>query len=95
MPTHPHSPKPSDPAVHTVQITPTGFSPKKLDLKVGETVTWVNDTKGTANVTFDLVSQISEDVAPGKSFNHTVTAAGEHGYHSKVNPAHTGTLVVK
>jgi len=77
---------------HDVKITSSGFSPKDVTVKVGETVVFTNDDSSPRNVTFDHDPIVSEDVAPGAAFRHTVTAAGDHTYHDKNVPAHTGTI---
>ncbi len=79
------------------------FRPQSLTVKVGTTVTWVNNDSegglqysvtsgvgGQANGLFD-----SGLVAPGGTFQFTFTTPGNYGYFSTTNPTGmTGEIVV-
>lgn len=98
-PQKPPVPNPAYPkstAPNTVRVTASGFDPERIEVKVGDTVTWCNDTTDVHNVTFDAVPTISADLTPnGGTFSHTVTAPGEHHYHCQYHLEMKGVIVAK
>ena len=70
------------------------FSPNPVEVKVGETVTWINDDSGRHTVTsMDGVFN-SELMARGQSFSFTFDKAGEYPYFCEPHPSMVGTVVV-
>lgn len=71
------------------------FSPNPVEVKVGETVTWINDDSGRHTVTskddgvFD-----SGMMGKGQSFSYTFDKAGEYPYFCEPHPNMVGTVVV-
>jgi plastocyanin len=71
------------------------FSPNPVEVKVGETVTWINDDSGRHTVTskddgvFD-----SGMMGKGQSFSFTFDKAGEYSYFCSPHPNMVGTVVV-
>jgi plastocyanin len=71
------------------------FSPNPVEVKVGETVTWVNVDSGRHTVTskddgvFD-----SGMIGKGQSFSFTFDKAGEYSYYCEPHPNMVGTVVV-
>jgi plastocyanin len=71
------------------------FSPNPVEVKVGETLTWINDDSGRHTVTskddgiFD-----SSIMGKGQSFNYTFDTAGEYPYYCEPHPNMVGTVVV-
>ncbi len=71
------------------------FSPNPVEVKVGETVTWINDDSGRHTVTskddgvFD-----SGMMGKGQSFSFTFDKAGEYPYFCSPHPGMVGTVVV-
>jgi plastocyanin len=71
------------------------FSPNPVEVKVGETVTWINDDSGRHTVTskddgvFD-----SGMMGKGQSFIFTFDKAGEYPYFCEPHPNMVGTVVV-
>jgi plastocyanin len=71
------------------------FSPNPVEVKVGETVTWINDDSGRHTVTskddgvFD-----SGMMGKGQSFSFTFDKAGEYPYFCEPHPNMVGTVVV-
>ena len=70
-------------------------SPNPVEVKVGETVTWINDDSGRHTVTskddgvFD-----SGMMGKGQSFSYTFDKAGEYPYFCSPHPNMVGTVVV-
>jgi plastocyanin len=74
------------------------FQPAELHIPVGATVTWVNgETQvGLAHTsTSDGAGWDSGFLAPGASFSHTFTAAGQFPYHCVPHPTMLATIVVQ
>jgi plastocyanin len=76
-----------------VEISGSAFQPQTLDIKVGDTVTFVNKDEiahtATADGTFD-----SKTLEQGASFDFTATKAGKIDYVCLFHPGMTGTLNV-
>lgn len=72
------------------------FNPSKLQVKVGETVTWTN-----ADTVAHTVSELngpqkfdSGHVTPGKSFSFTFTKRGQYQYICGIHNFMSGTVTV-
>ena len=70
------------------------FSPNPVEVKVGETVTWVNDDSGRHTVTSKDDVFESELMGKGQSFSYTFDKAGEYPYFCSPHPGMVGTVVV-
>ncbi len=80
------------------------FSPSPLKIKVGSTITWINNdnnihsiTSGipntpTAGEAFD--SGLTSLVMPAKTFSHKFTNTGEFSYFCRLHPSMIGTIDV-
>jgi plastocyanin len=71
------------------------FIPNPEEVKVGETMTWINDDSGRHTVASkdDGVFN-SELMARGQSFSYTIDKAGEYPYSCSPHPNMVGTVVV-
>ena len=70
------------------------FNPSPVEIKVGETVTWVNDDSARHSVTSKERIFDSGILAEGQSFSHTFDKAGEYPYFCSPHPTMVGTVVV-
>jgi len=70
------------------------FSPNPVEVKVGETVTWINDDSGRHTVTSKDGVFDSGMMGKGQSFSYTFNKAGEYSYHCSPHPNMVGTVVV-
>lgn len=70
------------------------FSPNPVEIKVGETVTWINDDSGRHTVTSKDGVFESELMGKGQSFSYTFDKAGEYQYFCAPHPSMVGTVVV-
>ena len=84
----------------TAAFTP---NPLSVSLAGGGLVQWFNDDRGsgvygTAGVTHNIIADDgsfnSGNLAPGASFQATLTTAGDHGYHCSIHPTMRGTVSV-
>jgi plastocyanin len=83
------------PQVHTVMIEGMRFQPEGLTVAAGDTVVWINrdlvpHTATSAAGRFD-----SGEMAPGKSWTHTVRATGEFAYTCTYHPLMKAVLRVR
>ena len=86
---------PEDQAGTKVTMKDIEFKPAKLKVKVGETVTWVNED----SVEHDVVATTgasfkSELFGEGKTYEYKATKAGTVKYVCTVHPGMEGTLTV-
>lgn len=70
------------------------FSPNPVKVKVGETVTWVNDDQGSHTVTAKDGTFGSNILRKGQSFSYTFDKAGEYQYFCEPHPNMVGTIMV-
>src|ERR687893_2230146 len=71
------------------------FSPNPVEVKVGETVTWINDDSGRHTVTSKDDGIFDSGVlGKGQSFSYTFDTAGEYPYYCEPHPNMVGTVVV-
>ena len=72
----------------------SSFSPNPVEVKVGETVTWINDDSGRHTVTSKDGTFDSGVMGKGQSFSYTFDKAGEYPYFCSPHPGMVGTVVV-
>jgi plastocyanin len=81
------------------------FSPNPLNIKLGDSVTWINDdstvhtvTSGTGptdpNVGKEFDSGLKTLMSPGETFSFTFDKAGEFPYYCAVHPTMIGTVII-
>lgn len=87
---------------NAVQISSSGFLPKSITIKVGETVTWmnsdsINHTVNSAVHPTHLVYPPLNlgTVKPGAKVSLEFSKAGTYQYHDHLNPSLTGSVTVK
>lgn len=74
---------------NTVILKDLDFKTKKLTIKKGETVTWVNQDTAKHDITFDdeaMKSASSELFGNGESFKHQFDTVGTFSYHCTPHP---------
>jgi plastocyanin len=87
----------------TVTYSDSGFSPKSVEIAIGDTVKFVNNSKKNMWVASDPHPAHSEypdfdqkaSSAKGTSFSFTFTKAGNWKYHNHKQSSDTGVVVVK
>jgi plastocyanin len=79
----------------TISIANFAFTPSRLEVKAGTTVTWINDDSMMHEVAFieDTVDDAGI-LAPGESFSFTFTAPGTYNAYCGPHPGMSGTIVV-
>ena len=70
------------------------FSPNPVEVKVGATVTWINDDSSQHTVTSRDTVFDSGVMGKGQSFSFTFVKAGEYQYFCEPHPNMVGTAVV-
>lgn len=81
------------------------FSPNPIKIKVGDTITWINEDNNIHTVSsgkpnspdagrlFD--SGLTSLITPSKSYSHTFNEPGEYTYFCKLHPNMVGTIEVE
>jgi plastocyanin len=82
-------------ADHAVDIAGFAFSPGSVTVAVGDTVTWANADAQSHTATADDASFDTGTIARNTSKSVTFSTAGTFGYHCKIHPAMTGTVIVQ
>jgi plastocyanin len=90
---------------HMVSITNFRFTPQSLDIAVGDSVQWTNDsTNQQHSATSDDGVQPAFDSKllnakqagqPPQSYTYMLNAAGTYPYHCTKHMSMTGTITVK
>ena len=85
-------------------LTDTAFNPNPVQISVGDTVTWTNDDSQPHTVTsgqngqpdgkFDSSPNFNPLLAPGATFSHAFTEAGQYPYYCALHPNMVGTVSV-
>jgi plastocyanin len=85
-------------------LTDTAYQPNPVQVSVGDTVTWTNDDTQPHTVTsgqngqpdgkFDSSPNFNPLMAPGQTFSHTFTEAGQYPYYCALHPNMVGTVSV-
>jgi amicyanin len=86
------------PAGNTIAIQSFTFTPAKLTVKSGTTVTWINNDNTPHTVVSDSgvpVSFTSPSLTTGASYPFTFTLPGTYAYHCSIHPSMKGTIVVQ
>ena len=86
----------------TVTYSDSGFSPSEVKVKVGESVTFKNDSSESVQINSALHPQHTQfpelnlgAIAPGESKTVTFAAAGTKKYHNHLKASENGTIVVE
>lgn len=89
-------------ASHTVTYSDGNFSPAELNVSLGETVEFSNQTTGAFWVASDTHPSHTDypefdsgSIEPGGTYSFTFERAGTWGYHDHLNPQATGTISVE
>jgi plastocyanin len=85
-------------------LSNNAFEPNPVQASIGDTVTWTNDDSQPHTVTsgingqpdgrFDSSPDFNPLLAPGQTFEHTFTEAGEYPYFCLLHPNMVGTVSV-
>jgi plastocyanin len=82
-------------ASHIVRIEGMKFQPERLEVRAGDTVTWVNADMVPHTVTAAARSIDSGSIAPKAKWTRVIRGRGEIDYVCRFHPTMKGTLVVK
>jgi amicyanin len=78
-----------------VIMTNRSYDPETVTIKVGDTVTWVNEDAPQHDVVADNGEFKSDLFDKGQTFSFTFTKAGTYPYHCSIHPGMTGTVIVE
>jgi plastocyanin len=78
----------------TVIIKNFAFNPENLTVKVGTTVTWINED--SVNHTVKSIDDLFKSkLESGQSFNYTFNATGTYNYICDIHPNMQGNIIVE
>jgi plastocyanin len=87
---------PASAATKGVEITRAGFTPSRVTVDYGDTVTWTNRDNETHQVLSDRGEfPASPVLAPNQTYTYTFTKSGSFGYRDALNTKRRGTVVVR
>lgn len=114
--TEPPMPTPVTPSesvsanTHAVIISDTGFTPRSLTIRKGDTVIWKNESSDaswpasaihpthksypTTGGCLGSTFDACRGLAPGESWSFTFNEIGDWSFHDHVNPAWNGKIIV-
>jgi plastocyanin len=87
----------------TISFTGSTFTPTRLTVKVGDTVTFVNNSGGSMWVASDPHPthiglrgfDAGKNFAPGENYSYTFERAGSFGFHDHLNSSADGLITVQ
>src|SRR5262245_7107660 len=83
-------------ATKNVDITQAGFTPSKVTVDYGDTVTWTNKDNANHQVLADQIAfPTSPVLAPNQAYSYTFTKSGSFDYRDALNTNRRGTVVVR
>ncbi|MEK1931316.1 MAG: cupredoxin family copper-binding protein [Pararhizobium sp.] len=82
-------------AGHAVQIKGMKFNPAKLEVAVGDTITFTNGDSGRHTATALDGSFDTGRLATGKSATVRIAAPGKHDFRCMIHPSMKGTVTAK
>jgi plastocyanin len=84
--------KPQSKEKNTVTIQDFKFNPDTLTVKIGDTVTWINEDGAVHTVKSDTFN--SQNIKNADSFLLRFTEAGTYEYSCKIHPYMKGKIIV-
>ncbi len=96
-PTNPGTPPfPETPTLNReIIIKSFVFSPSTLNIRVGDSVMWINQDATPHTVTSDSGNELySSTLSQSNSYSHTFDNAGTYDYHCKIHPMMKGKVIV-
>lgn len=81
-------------ALKTVNIRSTGFVPKNVTIKGGDTVQWKNTDTVNHQVVANNGAFASGQIQPNKTYSKRIDTPGTYNYHDALYPARKGTVKV-
>ena len=83
-------------ATQPVDITRAGFTPNKVTIDFGDTVTWTNkDTQDHQVLADQAAFPTSPVLTPNQAYSYTFTKSGSFGYRDALNTNRRGTVTVR
>jgi plastocyanin len=77
------------------EIRSMAFTPSRIEVTSGTTVTWTNNDMVAHTVTADNGAWDSGSIEPGKTWSHTFSQTGDYSFHCTPHPFMRGVVVVR
>lgn len=88
-------PKSAQAATHQVDIASHRFTPSRLSINVGDTVTWTNSDRAPHTATFSNGGHDTGRLNRGDSGSITFDRAGNYDYICEYHPSMRGSISVR
>lgn len=98
--TYPNTSQTLGTSKNKISINKSDFQPDTLEIKKGESVTWVNQDGSQHVISSDQEESgvpkfLSSNLNKGDSFTYTFNTKGTYKYHCRINPNLKGVLIIK
>ena len=87
-------PDAAKPGANEVWIQGSAFTPDKITVTAGTTITWTNKDGAVHTVTSDTGLFDSGNISGNGTFSHKFSTPGTYPYHCAVHTTMTGSVVV-
>ncbi|MCX6744566.1 MAG: cupredoxin family copper-binding protein [Candidatus Parcubacteria bacterium] len=77
----------------SISIANFAFNPTLLSVKMGTTVTWINDDPAPHQIVGSVFN--SKALNTGDNFSYTFTQTGTYDYHCAIHPSMIGQIIVQ
>ena len=89
-----NAPSEGSPREYVVSIVDFKFDPEVLQVKEGDTVTWINKDRAAHTTTADDGTFNSKNLEKGKQFSYVFGEDGEYSYTCLYHPNMKGSVIV-
>jgi plastocyanin len=84
------------PKTYSISIQGFTFSPKIIEVQVGDTIVWTNKDGAPHTVTSDTGTELaSVNLGVDDTYSHTFTKADIFNYHCAIHPGMKATVIVR
>jgi len=86
----------SEPQNYPINISNFSFNPQEVKIKVGDSVSWLNNDSMQHKVASVSGNEISSELLPkGASYKHTFNTPGTYTYYCTIHTSMRGTIIVE
>ena len=88
--------QPQTEGTYNVEISNFAFNPSEVKIKIGDTVTWINEDSAPHTVTSDSGNELnSPQLSNGQNYSRTFSNTGTFNYYCSVHPSMKATIIVE
>ena len=88
--------QPKTEGTYNIEISNFAFNPSEVKIKIGDTVTWINEDSAPHTVTSDSGNELnSPQLSNGQNYSRTFSNTGTFNYYCSVHPSMKATIIVE